>query len=83
MLLDTKSTGIDDDKPSSDRSSSTSNQSSRKRYVKDCRLCHALGKCWTCNGKGYYYDTGNTIVCPNCPNHNGLCPSCGGTGKMN
>lgn len=52
---------------------------------RDCGLCLGTGKCKTCNGRGYYYEIGigsGRHACPNCQsNHNGVCSSCGGTGK--
>lgn len=61
--------------------SKTSSSSSGSR----CRLCLGTGKCQTCNGKGWYYDNAfglsRDYICPNCPNHNGKCNFCNGTGK--
>ena len=43
-----------------------------------CMLCGGSGKCSTCNGKGWYYGFGGSIIsCPNCTD--GTCPSCHGT----
>ncbi len=64
---------------SSNYSSSSSNSSGRM-----CQLCAGTGRCKTCEGKGYYYNPLNlsqTVLCPNCHNHNGKCSSCSGTGK--
>ena len=76
--------GSDISSSTSSSSSSSSSTSSRSSYSPDCRLCYGLGSCRTCEGKGYYYnsfDLSKTVLCPNCPNHNGKCSSCGGTGK--
>lgn len=63
---------------SSGSSGSSSSTSSRM-----CRVCVGSGKCRTCNGKGWYYDTGMGLGtkrnCPNCSD--GKCTSCGGSGK--
>lgn len=64
---------------SSNYSSNSNNSSGRM-----CQLCAGTGRCKTCEGKGYYYNPLNlsqTVLCPNCHNHNGKCSSCGGTGK--
>lgn len=72
---------------SSSRRSDPSNAtgSSMGSSGKQCRLCLGSGKCKTCNGKGWYYDTAfgldRDYVCPNCHNHDGKCSSCGGTGR--
>lgn len=75
---------------SSSTSSSNSSRSSTAGYSsssneKMCRRCVGTGKCKTCEGRGYYYnplDLSKTVLCPNCQrNHNGICASCGGTGK--
>ena len=59
-------------------SSSSSSSSGRS-----CRVCYGTGKCRTCNGKHWYYDssfgTGKKLICPNCSD--GRCTSCGGSGK--
>ena len=67
---------------SSSRSSSSSSSSSHKiQYgYKDCRICMGSGKCRTCNGTGIQDHMRNTL-CGVCPNHNGKCPSCSGSGK--
>ena len=70
-------------------SSSTSSSRSSNTYTstssrgKMCHLCAGSGTCKTCSGRGYYYnpfDLSKTVICPNCPNHNGKCSSCSGTG---
>lgn len=69
---------------SSSSESISSSRSSHNSYQQDCRLCYGRGHCRTCEGKGFYYspyDLSKKIACPNCPNHNGKCSSCGGTGK--
>lgn len=69
---------------SSYSSSSANNSSNRSVYASDCRMCYGTGNCRTCDGRGYYYNPLNlskTVTCPNCPNHNGKCSSCGGSGK--
>ena len=68
-------------------STSSSSSSPQKRWrnvtrTENCPSCHGSGKCWTCNGKGYYnspYGTG-TVTCPNCSN--GRCRKCGGSGTI-
>ena len=73
-----------DTSSSSTYGSSSSSRISPSTHVSDCRLCYGLGTCRTCEGKGYYYnslDLSKTVTCPNCHNHDGLCTSCGGTGK--
>lgn len=64
-------------------SSSTATSSSSSSSSRSCSVCYGLGKCRTCNGKGYYFDelNGNNKKCPNCTN--GSCTSCGGSGKKN
>jgi len=64
----------------SSSSSGSYTQSSSSSSV-SCPQCHGLGKCWTCNGNRRYLNslTGKYVACPNCTN--GLCRSCGGTGK--
>ena len=51
-----------------------------------CVSCLGSGKCKTCNGRGYYYNSLNisrTVLCPNCDHdHNGVCSHCHGT-KVN
>lgn len=61
--------------------SSTSTSSSSSSSGRSCGVCYGLGKCRTCNGKGTYFDdlNGKYNKCPNCTN--GLCTSCGGTGR--
>lgn len=48
----------------------------------DCSFCHHSGKCSTCNGKGWYYNTygSGTVNCPNC--RNGWCTHCNGRGSI-
>ena len=48
---------------------------------RSCGVCYGSGKCRTCNGNGTFWDSlnGNRKKCPNCTN--GLCTSCGGSGK--
>ena len=46
-------------------------------------MCHGLGKCWTCSGKGWEYNklgVDGVHDCPNCSN--GECSHCHGTGKV-
>ena len=61
--------------------SSTSTSGSSSSSDRSCRVCYGLGKCRTCNGNGQYFDTFTSkyIKCPNCTN--GLCTSCGGSGR--
>lgn len=61
--------------------SGISNSSSTRSSSASCPQCHGLGKCWTCNGNRKYINplTNKYVACPNCTN--GLCSSCGGTGK--
>ena len=72
------SSGLYDKQLGIDGSSRTSNSASSGR---SCRVCYGSGKCRTCNGNGTYWDSlnGNRKKCPNCSN--GLCTSCGGSGK--
>ncbi len=64
-------------------SSSSSTSSSSSGSSRSCRVCYGSGKCRTCNGNGKYFDdslgNGSMRKCPNCTN--GLCTSCGGTGR--
>ena len=71
--------------------SSTKTDYSKKfetRYSsgKQCVECLGSGKCKTCGGRGYYfnsYDLSKRVICPNCDyNHNGVCSHCHGT-KVN
>lgn len=56
-------------------------QQSSGSTLRSCRVCAGIGKCWTCNGKRYYFSENfKTLRCPNCTN--GLCTTCGGTGKV-
>lgn len=55
-------------------------QQSSGSTLRSCRVCAGIGKCWTCNGNRYYTKNGKTFTCPNCTN--GLCTTCGGTGKV-
>ncbi len=79
--------------PSAQNSSSTTKESStysspQKKwrtitYQEDCHMCHGLGKCWTCSGKGWEYNklgVDGVHDCPNCSN--GECSHCHGTGKV-
>ena len=61
--------------------SSTSTSGSSSSSDRSCRVCYGLGKCRTCNGNRQYFDTFTSkyIKCPNCTN--GLCTSCGGSGR--
>lgn len=65
----------------SSSSSTSSTPSSSSSSGRSCGVCYGLGKCRTCNGNGTYWDSlnGNRKKCPNCTN--GLCTSCGGSGK--
>lgn len=47
-----------------------------------CPMCLGLGKCSTCNGKGWYNNhyTSGTVRCPNC--RNGNCTKCNGNGTI-
>ena len=63
-------------------------QPKKDRYEKHtitnpCHICHGSGKCATCNGRHWIYAYGSDkkITCPNC-NPDGLCKTCGGTGKV-
>lgn len=60
---------------------SSGSASSTSSSGRSCGVCYGSGKCRTCNGNGTYWDSlnGNRKKCPNCSN--GLCTSCGGTGK--
>ena len=57
--------------------------SSSSSSGRSCRVCYGTGKCRTCNGKHWYYDSsfgiGKKQICPNCSD--GRCTSCGGSGK--
>ena len=83
MMNNSESNSSSSSKSSSCGSSSRFTSSSSSGSM--CRLCAGTGKCKTCNGKGYYYnplDISKTVACPNCQrNHNGVCSSCGGSGK--
>ena len=48
-----------------------------------CKYCHGMGRCSSCNGKGYKYNTysGTNDVCPSCRG-NGRCFNCYGTGRQ-
>ena len=69
---------------SSSSSSSSTNSSSHEPYIKygykDCKLCMGSGKCRICNGTGIQDHMKHTL-CGACPNHNGKCSSCSGSGK--
>lgn len=66
---------------SSYSSGSSTTSSGSSSSGRSCSVCYGLGKCRTCNGKGTYFDSLNskTNKCPNCTN--GLCTSCGGSGR--
>lgn len=58
-----------------------------ERYgYKDCHLCHGMGVCSTCSGKGYNYIMGDPLECPNCLKVNGRasgkCSLCQGSGHV-
>lgn len=50
----------------------------------DCDRCHRSGKCTWCNGKGYTYGIGNSIIdCSNCDGYKtGRCSKCHGAGTI-
>lgn len=51
----------------------------------DCRHCSHSGKCKSCNGKGYFYnsfDISKIVDCPNCYHKTGLCSFCQGKGTV-
>lgn len=50
----------------------------------DCDRCYRSGKCQTCNGKGYTYGIGNSMVdCRNCDGYKtGRCSKCHGSGTI-
>ena len=53
----------------------------RQLITKTCGVCHGTGKCNNCvNGWVTRMGMGKDGPCPVCPNHNGLCSSCGGRG---
>ena len=53
----------------------------RQLTTKTCGVCHGTGKCNNCvNGWVTRMGMGKDGPCPVCPNHNGLCSSCGGRG---
>ncbi len=64
-------------------SSSGTSSSSSSSSGRSCRVCYGTGKCRTCNGKHWYYDSsfgiGKKQICPNCSD--GRCTSCGGSGR--
>lgn len=53
------------------------------QITEDCPICHGSGKCNTCDGKHWYWNTytGNKTTCPNCK-PDGRCTHCGGSGKV-
>lgn len=68
---------------SSSSSSGSSSSGSSSSSGRSCRVCYGTGKCRTCNGKHWYYDSsfgiGKKQICPNCSD--GRCTSCGGSGR--
>ena len=68
---------------SSSSSSGSSSSGSSSSSGRSCRVCYGTGKCRTCNGKHWYYEssfgTGKKLICPNCSD--GRCTSCGGSGR--
>ena len=78
---------VDNSSTSSSSSSSYSsgNSINSSSSSSSCRSCYGTGKCQTCYGNGWYDNpllSGGKVVCPNCPNHNGRCSKCGGTGRL-
>lgn len=74
------SSGSSSSSSSSTRSSSSSSSHKIQYGYKDCRLCMGSGKCRICNGTGIQ-DHMKSTLCGACPNHNGKCSSCSGSGK--
>ena len=68
-----------------DSESNTSTQQqqpqSTQGYTKTCGVCHGTGKCRNCVNGWVKRISGQDGPCPVCPNHNGLCSSCGGRGS--
>lgn len=73
-----------------DRSGQSTRQTTPTKHWKnvtrtyDCDRCHRSGKCTWCNGKGYTYGIGNSIIdCSNCDGYKtGRCSKCHGAGTI-
>ena len=60
---------------------SIDNRSGRYGYI-TCHMCYGSGKCSSCSGTGVASGLGRDYLCPNCNDHNGICITCHGRGKV-